>query len=54
MTSWSASHGELASELLGDEARLGAEMEGLLSGAVGVEVLFSKRLEVSQGLVSEF
>jgi len=53
-TSWSTSHGELDSELLGDEAKLGAEMEGLLHGAVGVEPLFSKAVGMSQGSTNDF
>lgn len=53
-TSWSTSHGELDSELLGDEAKLGAEMKGLLHGAAGVEALFSKAVGMSQRSVNDF
>lgn len=59
-TSPSASHGELDSELLGDEAKLGVEMvvrfseEGLLYRAGGVLVLFSKAVAITQGSMNDF
>lgn len=53
-TSRSTSHGELDSELLGDEARLGAERVGLLHRAAGVAVLFSKAVGMSHGSMNDF
>lgn len=52
--SWLTSHGELDSELLGDEARLGGERVGLLHGAAGVVVLFSKAMGMSHGSMNDF
>lgn len=54
-TSRSTSHCESDSELLGDEARLGAEGVGLLYGAAaGVAVLFSKAVGMSHGSMNDF
>jgi hypothetical protein len=59
-TSRSTSQGELDTELPGDEAKLGVEMtgefsaEGLLHGAAGVLVLFSKAVGITHGSMNEF